>query len=158
MIDIKKPTIQDLPKILPLWKTQAVFHHNLDPVYYEPEKPEQDTWSIQYLTHAIESNTPSIQVAIDTDEIVGFITYEKQKDSYFDSNIKEFGCVLELFVTEKYRSLGVGSLLLSAAEDDFRHLGLQFTKIESSSFNNHAVAFYEKRGYAKRQVLLFKQI
>jgi ribosomal protein S18 acetylase RimI-like enzyme len=158
MISINKPTIQDLPHVLSLWQAQGSFHHRLDPVYYEPERQENDNWSIQYLTQAIEQNTPYIKIAKDNDDIVGFITYEKQKDPYFDSNIKEFGSVLELFVEQAYRSQGVGTLLLASAEADFRIMGLKFSRIESSSFNTSAIDFYEKKGYTTRQVLLFKHI
>lgn len=152
-MNITTPDINDLPQLLTLWEQQYVYHHHLDPEYYVPS-----TDSIEYLTRSITKNMPRILVAKENKRLIGFITFEEGKESYFDTAIKNFGIVLELFVLDNYRGKGIGRKLMNEAEQYFVGKGLEFIKVECSTFNLPGLKFYQANGYTNRQSLLFKKI
>jgi GNAT superfamily N-acetyltransferase len=53
----------------------------------------------------------------------------------------------ELYVTEKARGAGLGSLLLDAAEMACRARGIKALHLESGHGNPRATALYERRGF-----------
>lgn len=66
----------------------------------------------RYLKRTINKNNTFILIAEKENNIFGFITFEKATVDYFDTNIVEYGEVLELFVDLKYRKIGIGEELL----------------------------------------------
>lgn len=90
--------------------------------------------------------------------MIGFITFEINSESYFDTNLKKFGVVSELFVKENARGKGIGKKLMQEAEKYFARKGLNTVKIQCSTLNKHALNFYEKSGYINRQTLLYKEL
>ena len=64
----------------------------------------------------------------------------------------------ELAVTEAVEGQGVGSLLLSAAEDWARERGLPFLALGTGFANIRARAFYARHGYREEDVRLTKAL
>ena len=56
----------------------------------------------------------------------------------------------EFFVGPAYRSLGIGSLLLAAAEASFRIRGCTNIALQIGRDNDEARAFYRRHGYVDR--------
>lgn len=158
-MNIVKPSPKDIPELLGLWKSQYEYHHNLDDAYYVPFTKDLEQKFEAYLQKAISEDDPHILIAKnDQGHIDGFITFEEDKESYFDTQIKKFGVVIELFVTDKSRQSGTGKMLMTAAEDYFRSKGLADVKLACSTFNTNALGFYDHLGYVNRQSYLFKRI
>lgn len=157
-MDIVKPIIPDIPRLLLLWQAQYTFHHNLDPDYYVNNSKELDEKFKEYLTIAIEKDTPRILVAKEGDRMVGFITFEESSEEYLDNKTKEFGVVIELYVLEDMRGKGVGQTLLTAAEAFFRSKELHQVKLQCSMYGKNALEFYDHLGYKNKQAVLFKRI
>jgi GNAT superfamily N-acetyltransferase len=63
-------------------------------------------------------------------------------------------------VDEKYRSLGIGSLLLHHAEEWIRNRGYSIIRIRSNVIREQTTSYYMKRGYQllKRQNVFVKSI
>ena len=57
------------------------------------------------------------------------------------------GHVITIDVAEAARRAGVGSLLLTAAEDRLREAGATAVGLETAVDNRKALAFYKKHGY-----------
>jgi len=157
-IQIVKPQIVDVAELVKLWKEQYDFHHNLDSEYYVPYSRDLEKEFNRLITKAITNGEPHLLVAKDGDHIVGFVTFEEDSEEYFDTNIKKFGVVIELYVSESSRKKGVGKKLMSEAEKYFASKGLQHVKLACSTFNKNALNFYEKSQYINRQSYLFKKI
>jgi ribosomal protein S18 acetylase RimI-like enzyme len=155
---IFKPGLSDIPQILQLLQKQYDYHHDLDPTYYVPNSENLDKKFEEYLTDAIIKDDPNILVAEEGDETIGFITFEEQSEQYFDTNIKNYGVVLELFVNEDQRTRGVGTKLMSEAENYFKAKGLKYMKLSCSTFNKLALNFYVNGKYVSRQFLMFKEL
>lgn len=157
-MEIVKPDLKDLDEILVLWKKQYEYHYNLDPEYYVSDLDGLNTEFRSYLKKAIEEDVPNILVAKEDSKILGFATFEINKAFYFDTKIKEYGEIVELFVREQDRRKGVGKLLVASAERFFKNKGIVYIKIGCSSFNKNGLDFYTSQNYINRQTLFFKKI
>jgi ribosomal protein S18 acetylase RimI-like enzyme len=157
-ITVRKPQLTELSELIQLWEEQYRYHHELDSEYYVSNSEGLTKKFSEYLTKCIEKEDPYIQVAVYEGKLVGFITYEVDEADYFDTNIKKFGSVLELYVSDKYRRKGLGTKLMQAAEAFFKGQGLEWVELQCSSFNEMALMFYDKSDFKNRQTLLFKKI
>jgi len=70
--------------------------------------------------------------------IVGFIVAEARKRS---------GHIITIDVVQKARRTGVGSALLTAAEDRLRADGAENVALETAVNNEAAIRFYKEQGY-----------
>ncbi|HEX7017853.1 MAG TPA: GNAT family N-acetyltransferase [Patescibacteria group bacterium] len=157
-MQITKPSRHDIPALLQLWKEQYDYHFNLDQEYYTHNSPELEKQFSSYLINAIENDDPHILIAKEGEDIIGFTTFEEDTEEYFDTEIKKFGTVIELYVKEANRHQGVGKALMQKAEEYFSSKGLSHIKLASSTFNDDALAFYTSLGYVSRQISLFRKI
>jgi len=123
-VEIIKPVVKDLGKLISLWEEQYRYHHDLDSDYYVKSSEGLTKQFREYLAKSIEKNDPYILVALIGGEFVGFISFEIDEAEYFDTKIKKFGSVLELYVSEKYRRKGIGSKLMKRVENFFKEKGL----------------------------------
>jgi ribosomal protein S18 acetylase RimI-like enzyme len=157
-IEIIKPGVKDLDRLIPLWEEQYKYHHDLDSDYYVKNSEELTKKFREYLTKCIEKDDPYILVAELEGEFVGFITFEIDDADYFDTNIKKYGSVLELYVSKKHRRKGIGTKLMKSVEDFFKSKGLEWVELQCSSYNEMALMFYDKSDFKNRQTLLFKRL
>ncbi|MBN1331938.1 GNAT family N-acetyltransferase [Candidatus Dojkabacteria bacterium] len=153
MIKVVKLQESEISKIIPLWEAQEDFHCKIDSVYYRA-----DPGSVEYLKNAIKTGSPAIFAAKDESDYVGFITISIEKVDYHDTNIDEYGEIIELFVKPDFRGQGIGKILLDNAHAYLAKKNIKWIKLYCSSFNSDALAFYEKLGFTDRQRVLFKPI
>ncbi len=156
--EIIKPTAEDIPQLLELWKQQYDFHHNIDPEYYAPFTDELRVTLEADLRALIEAEDPHILVAKNGEAVDGFITFGRETDAYYDANIRDYGVLKEILVTFDSRGSGLGRKLITAVEDSFREQGVPDMMIQCSSFNPNALAVYNAMGYTTRQELLYKKL
>ncbi len=149
-IEITKPEIKDLDRLISLWQEQYKYHNDLDSDYYVKNSDGLTKKFHKYLTKCVEKDNPYILVAELEGDFVGFITFEIDEADYFDTNIKKFGSVLELYVSENHRRKGVGTKLMKSAEDFFQSKGLQWVELQCSSYNEMALMFYDKSDFKNR--------
>lgn len=156
---IQKPTLKDIPKLIPLWMDEIEYHHTLDSEYYLPNPTDETGVSEEekYLEKAIKYDDPFILVAKKDDDIAGFVTFEEGRADYPDTKIEHYGEVLELFVDKQYRKQGIGKQLLAAAEAHFAQRNVSWIKLQATMYNTPAIQFYERLGYENKQVLMFKK-
>jgi len=156
-MQIIKPKTKHIEQIRKLWNLEDRYHIYLDPTYYEESEEEVDPAFDKYVIEAIEARE-NILIALEDDYVIGFVTFEIGQADYPDTNIKTFGEILELYVLEEYRGKGVGRALLDEAEKEFNSKGIEWVKLQCSTYNKSALAFYEKIGFEDRQRLLFRRI
>lgn len=157
--EIVRPTIEDTPQLLDLWREQYEYHHGIDPTYYVPYSETLRGTVEGYLQKLIASEDEAhILIAKEGSSLAGFITFGTGTESYFDTNITRYGEIKELLVKPGARGQGVGKALINRVEDYFRLQNLPHIKIQVSSFNLTALAVYEKLGYTSRQELLYKPL
>lgn len=155
---IEKPSFDDLDEVMSLWRGQYEYHHQLDPTYYVSVTDILINTMREYVKTAIEKDSPYILVARDDRKTIGFVTYKVEENTYFDSNIKKFGQIIEVFVDSFYRGNGVGALLMQTAERFFKEKKISHVMVQSSAMNPQAADFYHAKGYTTRQHQHFKLI
>ncbi|MEF8906630.1 MAG: GNAT family N-acetyltransferase [Haloarculaceae archaeon] len=90
------------------------------------------------------------------DGVVGFVTVERERGTFAQDDTR--GVVTNLYVCPEYRGEGVGSALLSAAEDRLRELGVDTVALEVMADNEAARRFYRRAGYEPHRVELEKPV
>lgn len=156
--EVVRPNVEDIPDLLDLWQQQYDYHHDLDPAYYVPFTDELRVQLEADLLEMIEAEESHILVAKDGTSVLGFITFGRDQDDYYDANIRDYGVLKELLVTEGARGRGVGRELVTTVEEHFRAQGVSDIMIQCSSFNANALAVYNAMGYTIRQELLYKKL
>ena len=157
-ITIRKPTQNDFPALLSLWQGQYDYHSNLDPEYYVSYHQLQEQFK-DYLQDLIDAKGDvQILVAEMEGRLLGFVTFHLSAETYFDTKIREFGEVLEIYVDERERQRGVGTLLMQAAEEYFRKQKVKYLKVQSFANNLGGEKFYPKIGYRKIMLTYLKKI
>ena len=87
---------------------------------------------------------------------LGFVSYGLEVDGF--ERDAERGVVHNLYVRAGARSSGVGSVLLSAAEDELQAAGAERVTLEALADNERARAFYREAGYGEHRVELEKRL
>jgi GNAT superfamily N-acetyltransferase len=156
---IVTPAPLDLPRVASLWRPTFAFHHALDPVYYAPDSAGLAAQLERYLSEVLGSGGKQLRVALDeADEPIGLIIFWEDSEPYFDTNIRRFVFVSELFVAADARGRGVGQALMQVAEDYARARGHSDLRLNVSTYNAPAAKLYARLGYVDRQRILFKAL
>mmetsp|Transcript_11383 Transcript_11383/g.42735 ORF Transcript_11383/g.42735 Transcript_11383/m.42735 type:complete len:388 (+) Transcript_11383:365-1528(+) len=155
LVEIYTPSRQELKFLYKMWKDQNNYHHHLDPIFYRPFMKHTLSVLKEYMS---EESTVTLKVARLNGVVSGFITYLITQENYYDTNIRRYGAIVELHVTRDVRGKGIGKYLLDYAENVFTLYGLQYSKIQMSTFNKKAIRFYSHLGYVGRQLFMYKRI
>ncbi|KAB1198842.1 MULTISPECIES: N-acetyltransferase [Haloferax] len=92
----------------------------------------------------------------ESDDIVGFVMFEVESGTYEQDVTR--GTVSNLFVVPERRGEGVGSRLLSAAEERLRDAGAEVVGLDVMAANESARRFYRRHGYRPHRIELEKSI
>lgn len=88
--------------------------------------------------------------------IVGIINNETEKT--YDFSAPKRGRVIELVVSEKCRSKGIGKQLLNKMENYFSEVDCKGVLIDVFAYNENAQRFYSENGYFNRNIEMMKKI
>ncbi|WP_188877755.1 GNAT family N-acetyltransferase [Halarchaeum grantii] len=150
-IRVDRPTMQDLDALVDLWVALVADQraHDTHLLAEENRSTARDVLS-QYVA------TERVFVARDPvrDAPVGFVMYHVESGLYAED--VQRGVVDNVYVEGGYRSAGVGSRLLDAAEDDLRGAGADVLGISVMAGNDRARALYESRGYTVQRYVMEK--
>ena len=101
----------------------------------------------------VRNNNGKCYLALKNDKVVGLImgiiiSYDKY--DYLDFKCPKKGEITELVVTSKFRSNGVGKVLIEKMEKYFKSKGCECVALDVFAYNDSAINFYEKNGYHHR--------
>ena len=77
---------------------------------------------------------------------------------YLDYKCPRRGEIIELIVTKKVRSKGVGKLLMDKIETYFKNKGCEYVLVDVFAYNDNAINFYKKDNYHTRMQCMIKKI
>ena len=100
-------------------------------------------------------------LAIEDNKAVGLImgTIPPYDDNdYLDYKCPKRGEIIELVVSSKIRSNGVGQQLMNKMEEYFKSVGCEYIIIDVFAYNEKAIKFYDKQGYHTRMLVDIKKI
>lgn len=133
----------------------------IDPLKRLIRSPKYGEVYVDDLLEKIKNQDGVIYIAEIDNIPVGMIAgvFEKQTD------IDKLECIpskpariLELIVSEKYRSQGIGLLLMNKIEEYFKKEGVDIIRVEVFEPNKNTHNFYSKSGYEDRAIDMVKKI
>lgn len=113
-----------------------------------------DESGTRYLSELISNSKFIGYVVLEDDEIVGAL-FAHRKVWWTNDEI----FIDELFINPEYQNRGYGKLLMNQVEDVSKELGLGGVTLLTNK-NHPAKLFYEKKGYAMAQdvVFMYKEV
>jgi GNAT superfamily N-acetyltransferase len=109
--------------------------------YLDSLQPE--VWASRYTFGRIGLRLPSTQVAVDGSIICGFATTGLCRDT----DLPGFGELMAIYVDPGYIRTGIGRLLMAAARERLRRVGVAEAALWVLDGNVHARRFYERDGW-----------
>lgn len=109
----------------------------------------------------VKNNTGKCYLAIENNKVLGVIMGILRKYDeydYLDYKCPKCGEILELIVSQKVRSKGIGSLLMNKMEEYFKNIGCKYITIDVFAYNKKGINFYKKQGYHTRGLIDIKKI
>lgn len=108
----------------------------------------------------VKKNEGKIFLAQEGKEIVGLIigVINNEEENTYDFKAPKRGRVLELVISSKYRSKGIGNQLLEEMERYFKKIGCEGILIGVFAYNEVAQNFYYKNGYFTRNIEVMKKL
>lgn len=110
------------------------------------------------LIQKVQQGDGRIAIAFIDDEPVGVVVGVIKHKSGPTSKITTEGEVLELFVVEEHRGLGIGSQLMQWIEEFFRLSGCEVVSVAVFAPNVEARDLYKRLGYSNRVISLRKAL
>jgi GNAT superfamily N-acetyltransferase len=104
---------------------------------------EPEAWATRYTFGRMGFQLPSTQVAVDGSTVCGLVTTGLCRDD----DVSNVGEVLAIYVDPAYVRTGVGRLLMTAARDRLRRVGIAAAALWVLDANVRARRFYERDGW-----------
>lgn len=109
----------------------------------------------------VNKNNGKCFLAVENDKAIGLImgiipSYDKY--DYLDYKCPKRGIIIELIVTTKTRSKGIGQALIDKMEVYFKSSGCEYVLVDVFAYNENAINFYNKKGYHTRMYTNIKKI
>lgn len=111
--------------------------------------------TVEMIEESLESNNGEIVFVAIVDNIaIGFCCIRKYNSFCYDVDYAE---ITELYVNDAYQHQGIGSKLLSFAEDYLKSQNIENIQLFTEGQNRKAQAFYEKNGYSKSAEIMYRK-
>jgi ribosomal protein S18 acetylase RimI-like enzyme len=109
----------------------------------------------------VNDNNGKCYLAIDDNKAIGLIMgtippYDEY--DYLDYKCPKRGRIIELIVTSKVRSKGIGQALIDKMEEYFKSVGCEYVLVDVFGYNDNALKFYFKKGYHARMLTTIKKL
>ncbi len=129
---IQKASEEHLEEILSLVKQHAIFER----------EPHAVTATIDDYQKAFREGLIDIHIALIDNKVIGIALYYMNFSTWRGHMLY----LEELFVTEGYRSLGIGQLLFDAFVLEAKEKNCKLVLWEVAGWNDKAIKFYKKNG------------
>lgn len=98
-------------------------------------------------------------VACEDDKVIGYIFAEiKDIASPHAYEIKKVGFIDSVFIKEEFRGRGVGKELINKASEWMKSEGISICTLNVRDKNMKATELYEKIGFKKDDIVMYKEI
>ena len=143
-MEIKEATTKQIPQIIEQWKELMDFHSKLD--LFFTRRKEGHTNFKKYLIKCIESDDAIVYIAVENEEILGYIL----------AKIQEYPPVLEtenyveitdLYVKSSHRRQKIGKKLVRKVINYFKKKGPFRIEMKVASKNTEGINFWKHQGF-----------
>lgn len=119
---------------------------DLEKIHMIESKLYPKPWTFNFFRIIFHMNEDLFVVAVEEDELVGYIVGEIEKRGKVNSPRKA-GHVLNVAVKTKYQGMGIGTMLLDELEGRFVNKSSDIAYLEVRESNMRAQQVYKHRGY-----------
>jgi GNAT superfamily N-acetyltransferase len=154
-IIVRRATKADIPALIRLNMAQADYHAKLDPFFKTGVQMKQKMRP--YFEKQLRRRVGRVFIAEEGKRVVGFIIFEIQKSSPAAS-IPRVGSIRTIFVDQKARRSGAGSMLLDAAVQWLKLKNMNRLEIGVLPTNSAGLNFWMKKGFKERMKRMWKKI
>jgi GNAT superfamily N-acetyltransferase len=152
---IRRAVAEDVPSILELWKELMDFHKERDRLFSRSATGHEGF--ADFITGHMSSDTSCVFVAEAGTDIVGYcLAIVEEYPPVLE--IKEYGLVQDVAVTEKYRRGGIGKRLLKEARSWLSEKGIRRIEARVARTNGVATRFWAKMGFTPYLETVFVEI
>ncbi len=100
-------------------------------------------------------------LAIEDEKAIGLIMgniRQYDENDYLDYKCPKEGEIIELIVSSKVRSNGIGQALMNKMEEYFKSVGCKYIIVDVFAYNKNGIKFYDTQGYHPRMYTKIKKI
>ena len=100
-------------------------------------------------------------MAVENDKAIGLIMgciFPYDEYDHLDYKCPKRGEIIELIVTNKIRSKGIGQELINKMEEYFKSVGCEYVIVDVFAYNDIGKDFYNKKNYHTRMETMIKKI
>lgn len=109
----------------------------------------------------IDDNNGICYLAIENNIVIGMIMgiiRKYDEYDYLDYKCPKSGEIIELIVSKKSRSNGVGTKLMEVLENYFKNNNCEYIHVDAFAYNTNAIKFYRNKDYHERMYNMIKKI
>ena len=157
-ITVKQAEHSDIEHLTALLLELDQFHFDMQPNKFRSPKEmaqkriEKDIFSLYH------SGKINVFLATCDGKTIGMVSGQLRDHESIISKPKKIGFVNELVVVESYRGTSAATQLVDAIEQHFAEQGAAEFSLNVASFNQRALNFYSKVGYASASQQLTKTV
>ena len=151
MLQIRRATRDDIPALCELSGAIQEGHREAHPDYFKPHEVTP-MMIAEYEAQLADANT-SVYIGEVDGTVVGHIIaqiIDRPENSYMYA--VRYLYVAEMGVFKQHRSAGYGEQLMRKAFDLAKSLGISRVILNVWAFNERAIAFYKRQGFAVRDM------
>lgn len=159
-ITIRPAVSHDAEAITRVYLESAEYHAGLDAErYYVPDTAAITARYREGRQHPRGAGESAITLVAEmSGKTVGFVDVHLMHSPDPMHREMLYCHIVEIAVSSKYQSQGVGAQLLRAAEDWGREHGAEFASLEYLAANQRASLFYEQLGYSPASMVAIKRL
>ena len=152
---IRKAVTEDVPSILELWKEMMDFHKERDRIFSRSVTGHEGF--ADYISGHMSRDTSCVFVAEAGKDIVGYcLAFVEKYPPVLE--IKEYGLVQDIAVSEKYRHRGIGKRFLNEARNWFSEKGISRIEARVATTNKISTGFWAKMGFTPYLETVFVEL
>ncbi len=153
-MEIRAVTQADFPAMCAMGSEIGEQHHEAVPTLIKP-----DTFTDAAFAGLLADPSTISMVGSDKGEVVGYIIYkvvEEPEENYFYAT--RYLYIVELGVFRRHQRKGYGEALISHAVEAAKAQGVTRVTLRVWSFNDGAIAFYQRLGFAPQTMIMAREI
>jgi ribosomal protein S18 acetylase RimI-like enzyme len=113
MMEVRCAVHNDIAQICLLYNEFFAYNAEKDPVYCRAGKE-----SGEYPKSVIDSDSSDLIVAVDNDDVIGFIHIKEGRTPPYDALVQNhYAQIIDFIVTAEHRKKGIGTKLMDAAKE-----------------------------------------
>jgi ribosomal protein S18 acetylase RimI-like enzyme len=132
-----------MPAINALYEQFYRYNANQQPYFYQAAIEDG-----KYPENVMDSENEKLFVAEENGAVIGFIHVVEDKTPPYKPVVPHrFAVIIDLYIDEKHRKLGLGKELMNAAKQWAKERGLDYIELMVLRENEAGIGFYQREGF-----------